>query len=89
MAHIKKTSSYETIVAAFLFMFSDRKTISFFLSKAHATVLGISLQTNRDSRHASFNGTDYLCKQKNKTGSNLLQKKTDETRFLPKRATTR
>lgn len=46
----------------------------FFLSKAHATVLGISLQTNRDSRHASFNGTSYLCKQKNKTDSNLLQK---------------
>lgn len=55
------------------FLFSDRKTI-FFLSKAHAAVLGISLQTNRDSRHASFNGTGYLCKQKNKTGSNLLQK---------------
>lgn len=61
------------------FLFSDRKTF-FFLSKAHATVLGISLQTNRDSRHASFNGTYYLCKQKNKTDSNLLQK-TDKTRF--------
>lgn len=56
------------------FLFSDRKTIFFFLSKAHAAVLGISLQTNRDSRHASFNGTGYLCKQKNKTDSNLLQK---------------
>lgn len=55
------------------FLFSDRKTF-FFLSKAHAAVLGISLQTNRDSRHASFNGTYYLCKQKNKTDSNLLQK---------------
>lgn len=61
------------------FLFSDRKTF-FFLSKAHAAVLGISLQTNRDSRHASFNRTGYLCKQKNKTDSNLLQK-TDKTRF--------
>ncbi len=83
MAHIKKTSSYETIVAAFLFMFSDRKQSFFFLSKAHATVLGISLQTNRDSRHASFNGTDYLCKQKNKMGSNLLQKKQTKPVFNP------
>ena len=57
------------------FLFSDRKTIFFFLSKAHAAVLGISLQTNRDSRHSSFNVTSYLCKQKNKTDSNLLQKK--------------
>lgn len=51
-----------------------QKNNFFFLSKAHAAVLGISLQTNRDSRHASFNRTGYLCKQKNKTGSNLLQK---------------
>ena len=70
------------------FLFSDRKTIFFFLSKAHAAVLGISLQTNRDSRHASFNRTGYLCKQKNKTDSNLLQK-TGKTRLKPKRATTR
>jgi len=69
------------------FLFSDRKTIFFFLSKAHDAVLGISLQTNRDSRHASFNGTGYLCKQKNKTGSNLLQKnKNRQTRLKPKQA---
>jgi len=62
-------------------LFSDRKTI-FFLSKAHAAVLGISLQTNRDSRHASFNGTGYLCKQKNKTDSDLLQKKQKQAKTV-------
>lgn len=73
-----------------LLVFRQKNNL-FFLSKAHAAVLGISLQTNRDSRHTSFNRTGYLCKQKNKTDSNLLQKKQKQAKpvIKTKRATTR
>ena len=75
MISYQSVTNRSIIAAHFpVFLVFRQKNNLFFLSKAHATVLGISLQTNRDSRHASFNGTGYLCTQKNKTGSNLLQK---------------
>ncbi len=75
MISYQSVTNRSIIAAPFpvLLVFRQKNNL-FFLSKAHAAVLGISLQTNRDSRHASFNGTGYLCKQKNKTDSNLLQK---------------
>ena len=75
MISYQSVTNRSIIAAPFpvLLVFRQKNNL-FFLSKAHAAVLGISLQTNRDSRHASFNGTYYLCKQKNKTDSNLLQK---------------
>lgn len=92
MISYQSVTNRSIIAAPFpvLLVFRQKNNL-FFLSKAHATVLGISLQTNRDSRHASFNGTGYLCKQKNKTDSNLLQKKQKQatTRLKPKRAATR
>lgn len=88
MISYQSVTNRSIIAAPFpvLLVFRQKNNL-FFLSKAHAAVLGISLQTNRDSRHASFNGTGYLCKQKNKTGSNLLQKnKNRQTRLKPKQA---
>lgn len=75
MISYQSVTNRSIIAAPFpvLLVFRQKNNL-FFLSKAHAAVLGISLQTNRDSRHSSFNVTSYLCKQKNKTGSNLLQK---------------
>ena len=75
MISYQSVTNRSIIAAPFpvLLVFRQKNNL-FFLSKAHTAVLGISLQTNRDSRHASFNGTGYLCTQKNKTGSNLLQK---------------
>ena len=66
MISYQSVTNRSIIAAPFpvLLVFRQKNNL-FFLSKAHAAVLGISLQTNRDSRHASFNGTGYLCKQKN------------------------
>ena len=85
MISYQSVTNRSIIAAPFPVLLVFRQKNIFFLSKAHAAVLGISLQTNRDSRHASFNGTGYLCKQKNKTDSNLLQKnKTGKTRYKNK-----